>query len=313
MTAKKINRILLPQIPLFEKTSSSEVWARGRLLPFLLEEFISLGVLEVIIRDSWRYRQEILDLPQAFKNRVVIAESERHGRIAIKLFEPFFEEYGLEASEGAVRHIRTARGEDKAIIDAGVSAFFNLPEFLSALSHKAQVHFDVAEIKSNLSLLKDGSRSSEMRANASSLIGIFSSYQTVAHDAPILHGNAPEELVRRFTDFTEDLYYQELSKQMHALGFFKTAIQAIPKINRAARRFIERKANRQMLNFGSKAVTVATGVPLPTSSLAESLLSEEYLPPIVDLSAAISTAKGNFSIRGNTKGILGFDPELDRE
>jgi hypothetical protein len=79
------------------------------------------------------------------------------------------------------------------------------------------------------------------------------------------------------------------------LGRFKTAVQAIPKINKAARRFFERKANKQVIDFGSRAVTVATGMPLPTSSLAESLLADQYLPPVVDLSSAISKAKMNWA------------------
>jgi hypothetical protein len=291
MLDRNFNRILLPQIPLFEEISPQHIQAHGRLLPFLLEELISLGVVEIIIRDSWRYKQQLMELPQGFRNRVVISNTRKPEQIAIKLFEPFFEEFGLEARAGAVRHLHPAQDQNRTIIDAGVSAFFDLPEFLYALTHKAQVQFDPADIVKNLTLLRDGSRSPEMRANASVLIGIFASYQRVMHDSVVVRGVASQDLVQRFIDFTEDVYYKELSKEVHALGIFKTAMQAIPKINRAARKFLETKANKQLIDFGARAVTVATGVPLPGSSLAESLLSEQYLPPVVDLRSVVSKAK----------------------
>jgi hypothetical protein len=204
MPERNFNCILLPQTPLFEEISPQHMQVHGRLLLFLLEEFISLGVVEVTVRDSWRYKKEIDELPLAFRNRIVISETKKPEQIAIKLFEPFFEEFGLQASAGAVEHVRTAKDENKAVIGAGVSAFFDLPEFLDALNHKAQVQFDPADILTNLTLLRDASRSSEMRANTSVLIGIFSSYQPVAHDSIIVQGSAPQELVQRFTDFTED-------------------------------------------------------------------------------------------------------------
>jgi len=291
MSDRNLNRILLPQIPLFEEISPQHMQVHGRLLPFLLEELISLGVVEIMIRDSWRYKHELSELPQGFRNRVVISNTRKPEQLAIKLFEPFFEEFGLQASAGAVRHLHPQQDQSKPIIDAGVSAFFDLPEFLYALIHRAQAQFDPASIVTNLTLLRDGSRSPETRANASVLIGIFASYQQVTHDSVVVRGTASQELVQRFIDFTEDLYYQELSKDTHALGMFKTAMQTVPKINRAVRKFLERTANKQLIDFGSKAVTVATGVPLPNSSLAESLLAEQYLPPVVDLSSAISKAK----------------------
>jgi hypothetical protein len=295
MSDQSFNRILLPQIPLFEEISPKYMQVHGRLLPFLLEELISLGVVEVIVSDSWRYQKELNELPQAFKNRIVVSTPGKSEQIAAKIFEPFFDEFGLQASAGAVQYVRAPNEQYKTTVDAGVSAFFDLPKFLHALSHKAQVQFDPADILANLTLLKEGSRSSEMRANASVLIGIFSSYQPATHDSIVVQATAPQELVQRFTDFTEDLYYQELSKEIHALGAFKTAIQAIPKINRAVRRFFERNVNKQAIDFGSRAVTVATGVPLPTSSLADSLLADQYLPPVVDLNSAISKAKVNWA------------------
>jgi hypothetical protein len=235
------NRILLPQVPIFEEVSPGEVRAIGRLLPFLLEEFISHGVIEIVVEDSWRYKTELLSLPLAFQNRVITsASAKKSTQIALKLFEPFFDEYGLEAIGGGVRHIRTLQDDQKNIAAAGIAGFFDLPTFLSALELKAQCNFDLKQFRRNLTLVKNHSRSLETRANCASLLGIFSSYETATHHALISNSNAPEELVRRFSDFTEDLHFQKLSEEIHSLGFVKKGLRAIPKINRLVRQPVGR-------------------------------------------------------------------------
>jgi hypothetical protein len=133
-TRNKFTRILLPQIPLFEEVSPSEMRATGRLLPFLLEEFISHGAIEIIIEDSWRYTAELSRLPLAMRGYVKVSRSSKKSqKTSLKFFEPFFEEYELNADGGAVRYKRTPDEGNKRIIEAGIEVFFDLPKFLSAL------------------------------------------------------------------------------------------------------------------------------------------------------------------------------------
>ena len=106
----RFNRVLLPKVPLFEDASSSAGFglkSTGRLLPFLLEEFISHGAIEIIIEDPWRYEQELPCLPLAMRGHVKVSNSAKKSEnIAHKLFEPFFEEFGLRAEIGTVQHLR---------------------------------------------------------------------------------------------------------------------------------------------------------------------------------------------------------------
>jgi hypothetical protein len=170
----RFNRILLSQVPIFEEVSPGEMRAIGRLLPFLLEEFIGHGVMEIVVEDSWRYKAELLNLPRAFQNRVITSTSgKKSTEIARKLFEPFFDEYGLEAMDGGVRHGRTLQDDQKNIAAAGIASFFDLPTFLSALELKAQCNFDLKQFRKNLTLVRNHSRSPETRANCASLLGLL--------------------------------------------------------------------------------------------------------------------------------------------
>jgi hypothetical protein len=151
-----------------------------------------------------------------------------------------------------------------------------------------------------------------MRANASALLGIFSAYQSVKHDALILHANAPEEVTRRFLDLVGNLYYQKLAEEMHMLGFLKTAVRQIPKINKMVRAVFDNTAGKKIADMGSKAITIGTGFPLPDSSFAEALLANRYLPPIVDLQSTLARAKENFVKHGNIEGIVGLRPKISK-
>src|SRR5689334_17967524 len=101
---RQFNRVLLPQIPIFEDTGGSGMRASGRLLPFLLEEFVARGAIEIVIEDSWRYKKELHSLPTAMRNYVKIAKpTARYEKTTQKLFDPVLDEFGLEGSQRAVR------------------------------------------------------------------------------------------------------------------------------------------------------------------------------------------------------------------
>lgn len=91
---------LLPQTPLFEEISPQHMQVHGRLLLFLLEEFISLGVVEVTVRDSWRYKKEIDELPLAFRNRIVISETKKPEQIAISYSNHFSKNSDYRRAQG---------------------------------------------------------------------------------------------------------------------------------------------------------------------------------------------------------------------
>jgi hypothetical protein len=309
---KKFNRVLLPQIPFFEEDGPHGVRATGRFLPFLLEEFIARGAIEIVIEDAWRYEKELPGLPIAMRNYIKITKpTGRYDKTSQKLFEPVFDELGLKAESGAVRHIRKASEEQKDLVTAAILEFFGLPKFLLALDQQAQLNFGLKNTLANLRLIKMGCRSTEARANISALIGLFSEYRSMRHDALILHSGAPEDLVRRFLDFSENLYFQKLSEEIHSLGFIRHSIKAVPKINRLVRKIFNNAASRKLVDLGSKAVTIGTKLPVPDSALGEAIFAKQYLPPLINLSAAIVSAQKNFKKYGDISGILGLDLKLD--
>jgi hypothetical protein len=211
-----------------------------------------------------------------------------------KYLSHFFDEYGIDEHRGSFSFKKDLSEDEKSIAVDGMAVYTDLSDFLIALELQTCLHFDLEGNVTRLSKIFSNIRSGEMRANVATLTAILSSYDQVTHDVPIIYSKAPEELVRRFIEYCEDAHFKNLSKEMHNLGLFERALTAVPKINRAVRRLIEGKRSKQLIDFGSRSISVATGVPLPTSALAESFLREKYLPPIIDLRIPASRAYLNF-------------------
>jgi hypothetical protein len=85
------NHILLPQIAMFERYDDGNGFrATGKLLPFMLEEFVSRGVIDIIIQDAWRYEDTIPMLPNLLRSHIQTINNDKYYHIAREIFIPFF-------------------------------------------------------------------------------------------------------------------------------------------------------------------------------------------------------------------------------
>jgi len=291
--AYNIGRILLPSIVIFEKRDGGR-YASGKALPFLLEELISRGISEIIIFDKWRYEDILPNLPPIFSKALHFSkDANRDNLAATKIFSSFFDEFGIEVLENAIgfRHTRQSNPDEKCTIDAGLSVCASLPSYLTALREKSHCQFDVGSFLKNLDNLRNGSRSPETRANAAVLKGVFVNYENIVHGSLKTHVSSAAGMINLFEELLDNSNYKSLSQEVGMLGeASKKAHDAKRNIARLAKAILRSKIGKGVLDYGSTAVSVATGVPLPKSDLAASLLRDRYFPPIVDVSDAIRTA-----------------------
>jgi hypothetical protein len=287
--------MLLPSIVVFEEKDGGS-YASGKALPFLLEEMISRGISEIIIFDRWRYESVLPNLPSIFSKAIHFSKSTRQDDItATNIFSSFFDEFGLEVIENGagVRHTRQSNLEEETTIHAGLSVWFSLPAYLTASREKSHCHFDVKSFLKNLDKLRNGSRSPETRANAAVLQGIFSNYQSLEHGSLKTNLNSAASMIGLFEELLDSPNYKSLSQEVGMLGeASKNAHEAKRNIFRLVKVILKSKIGKGILDYGSTVVSVATGVPLPKSNLAEGLLRDRYFPPIVDISDTIKTASG---------------------
>jgi hypothetical protein len=93
------NRILLPEVGFYRplRVESGEVTIRdGSALPFLIEEVIAVGAVDIAL-DPFPFGGEVLDsLPSPMRERTVLLEYDNEmDRQVRALFEPIAEDIGL--------------------------------------------------------------------------------------------------------------------------------------------------------------------------------------------------------------------------
>ncbi|MDE2014861.1 MAG: hypothetical protein KGJ75_18235 [Alphaproteobacteria bacterium] len=280
------------------------MWATGVLLPFILEETICRGATSIVVTDAWRYRDTLPTLPRNLRKFIVLTDSEgKNSQISNEIFAPLWEETSIEPRHGAYECHQKLEGRLKSIAETGISAAIRLAAYLDAVDTKAQIHFELEEMKASLHLLLRHSRSSEMRANAAVLLSLFNSYESLKIGSLKFRASHRNDIQDVFADLVETAKYRSLSTNTYALGLRPKLDQVARKIDRWVRGVLSDKRAMEFLKYGSTLATVATGVPIPSSELIESLLSTSYLPPIVDLSAPIERARSRLVQRNKADGF----------
>lgn len=303
----RVGGLLLPSILVFEKRDEG-VYASGKMLPFLLEELVSRGISEIFVFDRWRYEEILPELPVIFSKILHFADDAEDRALSAKIFLPFFEEFGIETDKhlSSFRFRSPPRPENETAAQAAMVASIQIPNFLTAMREKTHCHFDVLSLLANLDRMLTKSRSSEMRANIAVLKGVFSNYRETTYGSLKARTNSTADMIGLFEELLEHAKYKSLSREVGKLGSTKIALATTTHhIARVAKDIVQSKVAKGVYDFGATVITTATHIPLPKSDLADSLISEKYFPPIVDMSSAIKIARANMVIAHPDRDFIG--------
>ncbi|WP_423415153.1 hypothetical protein RLW55_19635 [Hyphomicrobium sp. B1] len=299
-----IGRFLLPSLLAFE-TRDTGMYASGKMLPFILEELISRGISQILIKDRWRYENVLAELPAIFSKALHFVDDKEHRELSMKIFAPGFEEFGITTDKnlGSFTRTKPEKPEDKKAVDALILICSELPIFLTAMKEKSHCHFDIPWTNGHLDSILEKSRSMEMRSNIAVLKGVLSQYQEISYGSLKAQVNTATEMTALFEALLENARYKSLSREVATLGSQNSAItKTTHNISRIAKEIANSKFAKGVIDFGSTVITTYTGVPLPKTELAETLMKDKYFPPAADISEPIFVAQ--------TKMIDAY-PEID--
>jgi hypothetical protein len=305
--AYRPGRILLPPVVVFEKREGG-IYASGKALPFILESLVAKGIGEIVVIDSWRYKDVLNDLPKVFSRAVRISDSlDASSKVARRVFEPFFEEFGIETDDHLCSFTRkpnspAAKPENEATRTAGMVAACNLAEYLAAQNEKCHCHFDLSAMKEQIDIVANASRSPVTRANMAVLSGLYETYEDVEHAAIKTELSTSSEMIKLYDELLDDAKYQALSHEVSKFGLAKRGHDLKKNIGQLVRQIVDSNIGKRTIDFGATVISASTGVPVPKSDLAEAFLSSSYVPPIVNLSQPIELAK---------KRMLAAYPDVD--
>ncbi|MBP0614180.1 hypothetical protein J6595_01070 [Jiella sp. KSK16Y-1] len=270
------------------------------MLPYIIENLIYSGATEVIITDSWRYSNEYYDeiskLPKSAKNYVKIVDiSRRTALISNDIFESIFDDLGIEFERSAYRMKREAISREEEVArNSAMVAHSQLPNFLEALFLKCHFHFDMFGLQQDLENVRRQIKDPEGRIRIAGIQGILSTYRPFDLAAATLIAEASKAQSDRLLEIILSSEFKALSADTLMLGGLTNIQHVVSQINFRTRKLLNSASAKGFLSYTQKAATAASGVPIPTTELADSLLKEAFLPPVVDMSEIINKAKKDF-------------------
>lgn len=309
-------RVIMPHVHImrsFNDEAGKRVVVSGVLLPHLIESLILSGALEVLITDGWRYsnefHNELEKLPLSSRQYIKVVDAGKRTRlISDKFFEPVLEEFGLrlQHSSAYVYNRDTISEEEKTAREAAMQAHGMMPRFLEALFYKAHFHFDIKGFLHCLDITRRHSRDADTRITLSGLQAILSTYQPFDLSAALVVPEASKAQADRLMEIILSTEYKALSAEHSALGSLTNISHVASQIDLRVRKLLNRNGTKGILSYSSKAATAASGIPVPTTDFAESLIKDAYLPPTLDMSEIVSRAKQELAANDREMGKKGF-------
>ncbi|MGR3761559.1 hypothetical protein ACUXV3_15735 [Roseobacteraceae bacterium NS-SX3] len=308
-------RVIMPHVHIMrshDDVAGKRTVVSGVLLPHLIENLILSGALEVLITDGWRYsnefHNELEKLPKSASRYVKVVDADKRTQpISDELFEPALDEFGLKLLPLAYRQNREARSEEEQTArEAAMQAHSMMPRFLEALFFKAHFNFDIRRFSRCLAIVRRQSRNADTRIKLSGLEAILSTYQPFDLSAALVVPGASKAHADRLMEIVLSSEYNALSTEHSALGGLTNISHVVSQIDLRVRRLLKMNSTKGLLGYTSKAATAATGVPVPTTDLAETLVRDAFLPPTLDMSEIIFRAKQDLASSDAEIGEKGF-------
>ena len=287
----KAGRLILPSVVIMSSYGPGEGRYRvtGVLLPYLLEQMVSAGALEVYITDAWRYADTIADIPQSVRSCVHISDvAKRAQNVSDAFFNNIFGETGIIYKDGAY-YLGMSNGDAEPVM----AAHMGLKLFLEAFFLKAHLHFNIDAFVVSLQKTHMQLRSSDNRIKVASLIAALFVYKFVEIASPNVISTEPAEKARRLGELIYTEEDRALSKSHFGLGALRSPRHIIDRIELQLQKLLSLTSAKAVINYTSKAASVAAGAPVPDLRV-ESFVHEGFLPTAIDLTAQIEQAMTDF-------------------
>jgi hypothetical protein len=240
---------------------------------------------------------------------------------ALAVLKPIIDELGTPTNNyGDIVHswigpavvaLNEKRDEAERQADHSVFQLYaSLYHLLLGIRYHLQIDIDIARTWSAAQRLYSRCHTSEARTNLSFISGLLASYRkTDVGGLVVAVASNTNDLVASFEEFVDDEIYRQFSVERHSLGILIQVKHALSQTKRLARRLIRKKHFARFFSYGVKTVSLAVAAPIPNSELAEVLLSDKYLPPILSLEKSLLRARNAWTTQSPST-VLSFEAEM---
>ena len=279
---------------------------------FIAEEQIAQGATRIALdpRSAFSEGAALSAIGLALKSRVDVIDSDaRIEKRRLVLLKPIADELTIDLDEiGPMIHesisprlhtlVNERTSERRGLLESLFTLEGACYHLLLGMHYRLQIDIDLRKAWFATQRLRLASRSPPSSTNLAFIESLLRGYSIENVGGLKLTQKANgSQLAASFEEFLTDETYRQLSEARYALGIPSKVRQAVTASHRLARSLVSKKMFSRLFNYGSRAVSVFTGLPLPNSDIAEAILTDAYLPAIADTRSTITAARSAWSHR----------------
>jgi len=250
---------------------------------FMVEQLVASGSMYAVTdSEVFRTPETWSRIPYLLRKRIHRVNASGVEKMAAAILMPILDEVSAEGDSHALR-FKSGVESDEVLRVAATTLTFGLPDFLLACRHKLHLDFPIDSVLGSSRVLEYKLRSPDARASVATLLGVFSSYQKTSIQGLKAVSRLSDTEARKIMDLFEDAAYMKMSAAQGLMGIPSKVRRASVICSRLARDLADSSAFRPVVNLTSKAVSLATKLPMPDSEIAALIARKGFMPSIVSL------------------------------
>ena len=256
---------------------------------FMLEEFISLGAINIALPKSSPEIRALSKMPPMLRRRIKIIDDAVEREFVERILHPIRVEFGAKIVN-EVGELKFPKDLKQPIREAIHAAHRNVWRLALGFNHSLQVGIIPTSFNSAITQLRNKSKDSESRLVLAQLAAFSNVYKDVQFNAPKPNINLPGELISVFDRLVNDPNYIEFSNAISGLAYPKERRGTLLRVKAASRKIMASRIATTTWNYVAKLIQVWTGAPISEAGDLASFISDRSFPTLVDLQSARESA-----------------------
>jgi hypothetical protein len=271
----------------------------------MLEEYISFGVVHIVIPVSFPELNVIEQMPPLLRKRIKVIDDSKEIEVAERLLSGIRCEFEIKLNDSG--QLKFPKDFPKDLAARINKVHSDVKRLALGFNHGIQIDIDTTYSVNVLRDLRAKVSDSTSRIILSQIEALLKTYKDVSFDALISSSNVSQELISIFDRLVNDRSYLQYSNSIARLTLPETRDQALVDLREFSRRTSSKEFVGSSWNYFTKILKVWTGIPLPESKEIALLIHDKALPPLVNLKESRQRAVQMWRDLGNTNQPLRRD------
>jgi len=256
----------------------------------MIEEYISLGISNIVIPKSSPEKAIVEQMPKMLQNRIKIINDNEEIETVNRVLHDLRIEFDVKINEEN-NHLSFKKELPREMINNIEQVHFDMKRMAIGFNHQIQVPINIEKTINALQYLRGKSLNANSRIVMAEFEGIINQYKKIEFNA--LQSDIPEtpsELITVFDKLINDSDYIEYSNSVFELSSPVNREKALLKIKELIRIIKSKNYLATSWDFAIKIINVWAGNLIPDSKTIASIFTSDQLPVLVNLEPARTKA-----------------------